>query len=145
MTFIQESHQNGTELLLSVKGDIEFILSHPQWLGRELNSSNCVGQPFTAGLIPDDDKGHERIHFVTEGEASLHFCIEHGLPPYIKVSCLLFHPATHCSLAQDGEGVMIVDAGGGTVDISTYSSIQSSTTVDHPFEEIAAPTCSSQL
>ncbi len=142
MTFIQESHQNGTDLLLSVKGDIEFILSHPNgWEGAQQQQLRRAA--IHAGLISDDDKGNERIHFVTEGEASLHFCIEHGLFPYIKVSCLLFHPATRCSLAQDGEGVMIVDAGGGTIDISTYSGIPSSATDDHSFEEIAAPTCSS--
>ncbi|KAK0222698.1 hypothetical protein EDD85DRAFT_1028147 [Armillaria nabsnona] len=124
MAFIQESHQNGTDLLLSVKGDIEFILSHPNgWEGAQQQQLRRAA--IHAGLIPDDDNGHERIHFVTEGEASLHFCIENGLSPYIK----------------DGEGVMIVDAGGGTIDISTYSGIQSSTTVDHPFEEIVTPTC----
>ncbi|SJL14079.1 uncharacterized protein ARMOST_17534 [Armillaria ostoyae] len=124
MSFIQESHQNGTDLLLSVKGDTEFILSHPNgWEGAQQQQLRKAA--IYAGLIPDDDKGHERIHFVTEGEASLHFCIEHGLFPYIK----------------DGEGVMIVDAGGGTIDISTYSGIPSSTTVDHSFEEIATPTC----
>ncbi len=37
---------------------------------------------------------------------------------------------------------MIVDAGGGTVDISTYSSIQSPNVDSHAFEEIAAPACS---
>ncbi|KAK0434121.1 hypothetical protein EV421DRAFT_1993196 [Armillaria borealis] len=123
MAFIQESHQNGADLLLSVKGDIEFILSHPNgWEGAQQQQLRKAA--IYAGLIPDNDQGHERIHFVTEGEASLHFCIEHGLSPYIK----------------DGKGVMIVDAGGGTIDISTYSGLPSSTTVDHPFEEIAAPT-----
>lgn len=32
-----------------------------------------------ASLIPDNDDGHGRIQFVTEGEASLHFCIQNGL------------------------------------------------------------------
>ncbi|SJL14054.1 uncharacterized protein ARMOST_17507 [Armillaria ostoyae] len=75
--------------------------------------------------FPDDDEGHSRVHFVTEGEASLHFCIHQGLE-----SCI-----------RDEEGVMIVDAGGGTVDISTYSSIQSPNVDSHAFEEIAAPAC----
>ena len=33
-----------------------------------------------AGLIPDTAAGNERLLFVTEGEASLHFCIQNGLP-----------------------------------------------------------------
>ncbi|KAK0448948.1 uncharacterized protein EV420DRAFT_1647225 [Desarmillaria tabescens] len=124
MTFIQESHQNGAYLLASVQDHIEFVLSHPNgWEGAQQRKLRRAA--VYAGLIPDDDKGHERIHFVTEGEASLHFCIDHGLSPYIT----------------DGEGVMVVDAGGGTIDISTYSSISSSTGVDQSFEEIAAPTC----
>ena len=32
-----------------------------------------------AGLIPDGAAGQARLSFVTEGEASLHFCIQNGL------------------------------------------------------------------
>ena len=32
-----------------------------------------------AGLVPDSMAGRARVHFVTEGEASLHFCIQSGL------------------------------------------------------------------
>ena len=32
-----------------------------------------------AGLIPDNEDGHSHISFVTEGEASLHFCVRSGL------------------------------------------------------------------
>ena len=31
------------------------------------------------GLIPDTDEGRVRIRFVTEGEASLHACVQNGL------------------------------------------------------------------
>lgn len=40
---------------------------------------------------------------------------------------------------QTGEGVVIVDAGGGTLDISAYS--KSSNGVTDSFEEISAPQC----
>ena len=33
-----------------------------------------------AGLVPDDASGHARLSFVTEGEASLHFSVQNGLP-----------------------------------------------------------------
>ena len=33
----------------------------------------------SAGLIPDNQDGHSHLSFVTEGEASLHFCIQSGL------------------------------------------------------------------
>lgn len=32
-----------------------------------------------AGLIPDTEDGHSQLSFVTEGEASLHCCIQGGL------------------------------------------------------------------
>ncbi|SJL14089.1 uncharacterized protein ARMOST_17544 [Armillaria ostoyae] len=119
LTFIQESHQNGADLLRSVQDRIEFILSHPNgWEG--VQQKKLRRAVVYAGIIPDNDKGQERIHFVTEGEASLHFCID----PYDLRD-------------KDEEGVMIIDAGGGTVDISTYSR----TSDDQSFEEIATPAC----
>ncbi|KAK0209594.1 hypothetical protein IW262DRAFT_1486534 [Armillaria fumosa] len=94
--------------------------SHPNgWEGTQ-QKKLCRAAVY-AGLIPNNDKGQERIHFVTEGEASLHFCIDRGLSSFIK----------------DEEGVMIIDAGGGTVDISTYSRAPN----DQSFEEIATPAC----
>ena len=33
-----------------------------------------------AGLVPDNESGHSRLSFVTEGEASLHFSVQNGLP-----------------------------------------------------------------
>jgi hypothetical protein len=55
----------------------------------------------------------------------LHYSIENGLPPE--------------SLKRGG-GVAIVDAGGGTVDISSYAL---STNTSSIFEEIAPPQCQS--
>ncbi|KAK0209591.1 hypothetical protein IW262DRAFT_1468853 [Armillaria fumosa] len=66
------------------------------------------------------------MNFITKGEASLHFCIHHGLSSHVK----------------NDEGVVIVDAGGGTVDISTYSSVQSAGHgAQCSFEEITALQC----
>jgi hypothetical protein len=46
----------------------------------------------TAGLIPDGAAGQARLSFVTEGEASLHFCIQNGLTnEAIKVRNLSAH------------------------------------------------------
>lgn len=43
---------------------------------------------------------------------------------------------------QNGDGVVIVDAGGGTIDISSYS--KSTGAGKDTFEEIAAPQCTFQ-
>ena len=40
---------------------------------------------------------------------------------------------------QDGDGVTIVDAGGGTVDVSSYS--RNTKAAKETFEEVAAPQC----
>ena len=78
-TYIEESHANGTDLWTSVEDEIQFVLTHPNgWEGIQQTQIReaCVG----AGLIPDTTAGRSRIAFVTEGEASLHFAIKHGLP-----------------------------------------------------------------
>lgn len=42
-----------------------------------------------ADLIPDSDEGASRLQFVTEGEASLQFCVATGLgEDVIQVSIL---------------------------------------------------------
>jgi cell division ATPase FtsA len=41
---------------------------------------------------------------------------------------------------QENSGVLIVDAGGGTIDITAYRRL-----ADKSFEEIAIPTCTSRL
>ena len=59
--------------------DIDYVLSHPNgWEGiQQMQMRQAAVQ---AGLIPDTTKGHAWISFVMEGEASLHFSIQNGLP-----------------------------------------------------------------
>ncbi|KAF8161589.1 hypothetical protein B0H34DRAFT_385803 [Crassisporium funariophilum] len=121
--FIQESHANGPDVWLSVKTEIHFVLSHPNgWGGAQQTLLRKAA--IKGGLIPDSDSGRERISFVTEGEASLHFAIKHGLPT---------------RATTPGDGVVIVDAGGGTIDLSVYS--QGANPLKQTFEEIAQPQC----
>jgi len=84
--FIQDTHANGPDLWASVEKEIDFVLSHPNgWEG--IQQSQMKKAAVLAGLIPDTRLGHSRISFVTEGEASLHFAIQNGLPEgALKVS-----------------------------------------------------------
>ena len=77
--FIQDTHANGRDLWESVQGEIDYVLSHPNgWEGfQQTQMREAI---VLAGLIPDTTRGHARVSFVTEGEASLHFSIENGLP-----------------------------------------------------------------
>jgi hypothetical protein len=90
-SYIQETHANGAVLWVSVKGDIDFVLSHPNgWEGAE--QSEMRKAAVLARLVPDTSAGHARLSFVTEGEASLHFAIQNGLPEgvmKVKISTFL--------------------------------------------------------
>ncbi|KAF8161579.1 hypothetical protein B0H34DRAFT_701592 [Crassisporium funariophilum] len=122
-SYIQDTHANGATLWESVKGSIDFVLSHPNgWEGTQ--QSEMRKAAIQAGLVPDSTSGHARLSFVTEGEASLHFSIQNGLP---------------AGAMKDGDGVVIVDAGGGTIDISSYS--RNIKAAKDTYEEVAAPQC----
>lgn len=119
--YIQDTDVNGRELWLTLKDDIHFVLSHPNgWEGLQQDSLREAA--VLAGLIPRDHSGYSRLSFVTEGEASLHFAVQNGLPS---------------GVIERQEGVVIVDAGGGTIDISAYQR--------HPqkesYSEISVPQC----
>ncbi|KAI6119939.1 hypothetical protein EDD16DRAFT_1476965 [Pisolithus croceorrhizus] len=121
--YIQQTFPNQPDFLASMDRNnaIDFILTHPNgWEGSQ--QAQMRQAAVRAKLVPDTDAGRSRVHFVTEGEASLHLCIQRGL----------MTPEM-----EKGEGVLIVDAGGGTIDISAYSRNLEKNT----FEEIAAAQC----
>ncbi|KZT00777.1 uncharacterized protein LAESUDRAFT_665281 [Laetiporus sulphureus 93-53] len=119
--FIVDTHANGHALWLAVEQDIQFILSHPNgWEGAQQTKMRRAA--VYGGLIPDTDEGKARIRFVTEGEASLHACVLNGL----------------AADNPSGRGFIVADAGGGTLDISSYAIRGTSPLV---IEEIAPPDC----
>ena len=78
-SYIQDTHVNGSDFWNSVKSQIDFVLSHPNgWEG--IQQSEMRRAAILAGLVPDNGDGHSRLSFVTEGEASLHFSVQNGLP-----------------------------------------------------------------
>ncbi|TEB21186.1 hypothetical protein FA13DRAFT_1800163 [Coprinellus micaceus] len=95
-----------------------YILTHPNGWGRP-QQVQMRRAAIPAGLIPGNKDGHSRIELVTQGEASLHFCLSNGL-------------------TLDGNkvdtGISIVDAGGGTINITAYRNLS-----DDKFEEISVP------
>ena len=86
-TFIKDSHTDGIDIWREVQGRIKFVLSHPNgWEG--LQQSQMRDAAILAELVPDTTIGRQRIHFVTEGEASLHYCLKCGLATdAVQVSC----------------------------------------------------------
>ena len=76
--YIEETHANGIDLWRSLEAHTEFVLSHPNgWEGGQQASMRIAA--IRAGLIPDTAESRSRISFVTEGEASLNYCIGSGL------------------------------------------------------------------
>lgn len=76
--YVEEHHTNGGSLWGSLVRTTEFVISHPNgWEGPQ--QTELRRAVVKAGLVPDNTNGAKRVHFVTEGEASLHFCISRGL------------------------------------------------------------------
>ena len=76
--YIQETHPGGAQLWSSVAENIDFVLTHPNgWEGSQQSLMRLSA--IQAKLVPDSDSGRARVSFVTEGEASLHFCLSKGL------------------------------------------------------------------
>ncbi|KAF8638104.1 hypothetical protein AX17_002444 [Amanita inopinata Kibby_2008] len=118
--YIQESHPGGIAFWQSVESNVDYVLSLPNgWEGAQ--QAQMRRAAVKAGLVASEADGLKRISFVTEGEASLHYCIQKGITN---------------NAVNPGEGVIIVDCGGGTIDVSAYvcSSLNA-------FEEIARPQC----
>ena len=103
--YIEETHTNGVSLWENLRPTSEFVLTHPNgWEGAQQGMMRRAA--VTAGLIPDSAAGQARLSFVTEGEASLHFCIQNGLTnEAIKVRNLSAHfpivPNPHVCFAQE--------------------------------------------
>ncbi|XP_006460478.1 hypothetical protein AGABI2DRAFT_203545 [Agaricus bisporus var. bisporus H97] len=99
--------------------EIHYVLSHPNgWEGPQRTLMRQAAE--NASLVPPN--GRNQLSFITEGEASLNRCIEKEL----------LTP----SVIGD-QGISIVDAGGGTIDISAYARKGNS----DKFAEIAEAQC----
>ncbi|KAG6371759.1 hypothetical protein JVT61DRAFT_9111 [Boletus reticuloceps] len=124
-TYIQESHVSGPEMWGSFENNIDFVLSHLNgWEGPQ--QTQIQRAAVLAGLVPDSPEGQARIQLVTEGELCMHFCLS--------------TEKTAGSFKED-QGIMIIDAGGGTIDVSSYYM----TTSPPTFQEIAPVECKQEF
>ncbi|OAX34711.1 hypothetical protein K503DRAFT_803366 [Rhizopogon vinicolor AM-OR11-026] len=132
-TYIQEAHLN---LWRSVENSIEFVLTHPNgWEGPQQQQIRRAAE--LAGLISSNEE-QSHVHLLTEGEASLHFCVTNVITSNAFSSPIAVSDFPVEEEDKSGsQGVLIVDAGGGTIDLSAYSMKLSPTS----FEEIAAAEC----
>lgn len=132
--YIEDSH--GVNLWKSVENRIEYVLTHPNgWEGPQQKQIRRAAT--LAGLVSPE--GQERVHLLTEGEASLHFCVSNILASEALSRMPILspeHPGQEDEQPRE-QGVVIIDAGGGTIDLSAYSMKLSPAS----FEEIAPAEC----
>ena len=104
-SYIQTHHP--AFLWLASEDSIHYIFTHPNgWEGVPQQIYRRAIE--RAGLVPSTPEGRSRVHMLSEGEASFHFCMA-SFPKAETVS------------QAGSQGVVIVDAGGGTIDVSMYS------------------------
>ena len=120
--FIQESEPMGEALLESLESNIDLMLSHPnRWEGREqefLRKSVVQASVFT------EEEALSRVSFVTEGEATFNFCMintKSGELLEVALSPVQLQGYILTNRLKPGHKVLVVDAGGGTVDVSSYT------------------------
>ncbi|KIJ11257.1 hypothetical protein PAXINDRAFT_15797 [Paxillus involutus ATCC 200175] len=134
--YIKEAH---TCVWESIQDDIEFVLTHPNgWEGPQQQQIRNAAE--LGGLITAGEDGQSRVHLLTEGEASLHFCVTNVLTSdSFSATPILCsdEPEQVPEEPPENQGVIIIDAGGGTVDLSAYSMKLSPTS----FKEIAPAEC----
>ena len=77
-TYIKEIQPTGAKFWSTIANNIDFVLTHPNgWEGQQQSLMRQAA--VQGGLVADSDEGKGRVSFVTEGEASLHFCLSKGL------------------------------------------------------------------
>ena len=79
-TYIEGTYPRDANLWPSLVNNIDVLLSHPNGWGVP-QQTQMREAAVLAGLVPDDRNGQDRIFFITEGEANLHFAIHTGLFP----------------------------------------------------------------
>lgn len=75
-TFIKETYSIVTDdVWKTLQTDMVIVLAHPNgWEGAQQNQMREAA--ILAKIIPNTPSAHERVVFVSEGEASLHFCVK---------------------------------------------------------------------
>lgn len=134
--YIEESH--GVNLWKSVENHIQYVLTHPNgWEGPQQKQIRRAAT--LAGLVSGSPEGQDRVHLLTEGEASLHFCVSNILASEAlsRMPILSLERPGQDEEQPREQGVVVIDAGGGTIDLSAYSMRLSPAS----FEEIAPAEC----
>lgn len=100
---------------------LEVIIAHPNGWGIK-EQTFLRSAAVKAGFTKSAD-AISKVHFVSEAEASVHFCMFHtNLGSQLNVSCPTPYPQPlDLTQFQLGATFAVCDAGGSTVDTTVYS------------------------
>ena len=119
--YFQESDLHGNALWASIESNIHLILSHPNgWGGSE---QHFLREAVVKALIFTEEEALSHVSFVTERDATVHFCGTHMEPGQsLEVS---FSPSTLRRILtpdfKPGQKIVIVDANEQTIDVVSYT------------------------
>ena len=120
-TYFVKRTPNGSNIWTRLQENIIIILCTPN--GWDIAQHTFMRDvAISAGLVTERD-ADERLEFITEGEASIHFALEHTAGP---------------AWLEAGEMFAVTDAGGSTVDSTLY---QCKSTNPLVLEEVCASEC----
>ncbi|KAG8703977.1 hypothetical protein FRC08_002527 [Ceratobasidium sp. 394] len=94
---------DGRKVWEDLHNDMTIVLAHPN--GWTIKEQNFLRKAAVAAKYTSEGKAHAQIHFVSEAEASVHFC--------------MFHSDIHNRLNMN-VNFIVCDAGGSTVDTTAY-------------------------
>ncbi|KAG8717790.1 hypothetical protein FRC09_013662 [Ceratobasidium sp. 395] len=113
---------DGPKIWKELRDDMTIVLAHPN--GWTIREKNFLRKAAIAAKYTTEDKAHAQIHFVSEAEASMHFC--------------MFHSDIHRGL-EPGTSLVVCDAGGSTIDTTAYRVKNTSPVLE--LEEVKASAC----
>lgn len=81
--FIMDAHFAVASDWIALREKAEFVITHPNgWEGAQ--QTKLTRAAIIGGLVPDSLEGRTRLTFLSEGEASLHFCIGQRFVPLVS-------------------------------------------------------------
>jgi len=142
---LESSEPNEKPRWDSISESIELVLTHPNgWGGPQ--KTHLRNAAVKADIVQDSPAGRSRVHFITEGEAGLRFCAAYTeAGRNLKVRHIVPAKCRFLTYPQPGEEVLIIDAGGGAVDISTYKVLSTGPLRVEELYESQCESCPSQL
>ncbi|CAE6514471.1 unnamed protein product [Rhizoctonia solani] len=101
--FVEKRIPLGKQIWEKYKHTMEVVIAHPN--GWDTPEQDFLRKAAVHSGFVDPDKAVRQVQFVTEAEASVHFCIHHS---------------SLGSVLQPGTNLAVCDAGGSTVDTTLY-------------------------